>query len=129
MWPGCVDAGQHAGTLQLVAQVTVEVSNATRVQIHHRHVSKVRSPWEVAAQHKHCNRHTLGAQGSAARRGDMLDVPTCHTDQQQSTTNPPLLLLPHLLLLLPRPSFYFKNNLLELIYFLKLFEVKNRLAV
>lgn len=42
---------------------------------------------------------------------------------------PPAAASPHLLLLLPRPSFYFKNNLLELIYFLKLFEVKNRLAV
>lgn len=86
------------------------MSNSARVQIHHGDISEVRSPWKVAAQHKHWNKQTcFRAEGLLApchpavegsRTEDLLDVPTVpQADpaagcRPQSTNKPPCCLLP-----------------------------------
>lgn len=49
---GGIDACQRLGTLELVAQVAVEVGHPAGVQVHHGDIPVVGAAGEVAAQHE-----------------------------------------------------------------------------
>lgn len=49
---GGIDARQRLGTLELIAQVAVEVGHPARVQVHHCDISIVWPAGKVATQHE-----------------------------------------------------------------------------